>query len=348
MTLNRLCLLVLAAAVWSASVTCSGEESVSIEHSIAAIENGRFHGWPANNGVWQWGDEILVGFTQGDFVLRGGHNIAGREDSLLSRSRDGGQTWKMFDPEGFLDDSNQQFLGYGKTSLTHPIDFQHPGFALRIFATGYHGNDDPRGGFFYSLDRGQTWNGPHALTGLDEQPELADMLLSPRTDYLVQNKDRCLIFISAHDENPRLKRIGCIQTTDGGQSFDFVDWVTPESTEASAIMSQTIQLSEDEFLLAYRRIYVDDAHADEIEVWRSGDGCRNWQVLSTVKVMKTHSNPPALLLLRDGRICCIYGDRDVGEIRGRYSRDDGASWGPEFIIRDDFQALAATRTPKQA
>jgi hypothetical protein len=23
---------------------------------------GRFCGWPANNGVWQWNDEIFVGF----------------------------------------------------------------------------------------------------------------------------------------------------------------------------------------------------------------------------------------------------------------------------------------------
>lgn len=341
MTFKRLCQLALLAATWPVCLTCGGEESVSIEHSIAAIEDGRFHGWPANNGVWQWGDEILVGFTQGDFVLRGGHNIAGRQDSLLSRSRDGGRTWKMFDPEGFLDDENRQFLGHGKTPLPRSVDLQHPGFAFRVFATGYHGNDDPAGGFFYSLDRGQTWHGPHALTGLMDHPEMVDKLLSPRTDYLVQDNDRCLIFISAHNENPKLKRIGCIETTDGGQSFDFVGWVTPESTEASAIMSQTIQLSENDFLLAYRKIYLDDKQADEIEVWRTRDRCKNWQAVSTVKVMKTHSNPPALLLLRDGRVCCVYGDRNVGEIRGRYSRDDGVLWGPEFIVRDDFQALAA-------
>jgi hypothetical protein len=124
-----------------------------LSHGIAAIEQDRFHGWPANNGVWHWGDEILVGFTQGDIEVGPGHNIAGRQDSLLARSTDGGETWTMFDPEGFLDDENEKFAGGGKRSLEERIDFGHDGFAMRVFATGYHGNDDPDGGFYYSYDR---------------------------------------------------------------------------------------------------------------------------------------------------------------------------------------------------
>jgi hypothetical protein len=148
--------------------------------------------------VWQWGDEILVGFTQGDFEVKRGHNIAGRQDSLLTRSLDGGRTWDVSDPEEFLDDDNDQFRGEGKQSLGEPLDLLHDGFALRIFAEGYHGNADPEGGFFYSYDRGRTWQGPYALTGLTDHPELRGHSLSPRTDYLVQSKNECLVFISAH------------------------------------------------------------------------------------------------------------------------------------------------------
>ena len=28
-------------------------------------EEGRFAGWPANHGIWSWGNEILVGFSAG-------------------------------------------------------------------------------------------------------------------------------------------------------------------------------------------------------------------------------------------------------------------------------------------
>ncbi|MCA9040464.1 MAG: exo-alpha-sialidase [Planctomycetaceae bacterium] len=315
------------------------QPSINFEHSIAAIEPGRFHGWPANNGVWQWGNEIVVAYTQGDFIVQGGHNITGRQDTLLSRSKDGGQTWEMYDPEGFLDDDNKQFLGGGKTNLTEPIDFTHPGFALRIFATGYHGNDDPTGGFYYTYNKGQDWNGPYHLTGLLDHPELKGKELNPRTDYLVQNDKHCFIFITARvgEGEEKRSRIGVIESTDGGLTFDFVSWVLPETDDYSGIMSQTVQLSEKEFVLAYRKM--NQGKKSTVETWKSTDGCKSWTCQSTVKVMRTHSNPPALVLLQDGRLCCIYGDRLVGEIRGRYSSDKGETWGPEFIIRDDFHSL---------
>jgi hypothetical protein len=330
-------LLALLAGL-SYSITWSGE-SLSIRHKVVAVEKDRFHGWPANNGVWRWDNEILVAFTQGDFVFRKGHNIGGRQDTLLARSRDGGETWKMFDPEGFLDDDHEEkFQGEGKEPLTEPMDFSNPGFALRIFATGYHGNDDPEGGFFYSNDRGATWNGPHTLTGLSDHPEMKDKVMCPRTDYLILSEKKCFIFVGAQESREAPSRIACIQTDDGGLSFDFVSWVTPANADFRAIMSQTVQTGNNEFVLAYRKIYRSDTTFDTIETYGSKDGAQTWEVLGTVKTMKTSSNPPALVKLQDGRLCCAYGDRHVGEIRARYSADGGATWGPESIVRDDFKA----------
>lgn len=338
MRLNQLLLLSpLVALICGASLEAA--ENLSIRHHVAAIQPDKFLGWPANNGIWQWGDEILVGFTRGNFALRNGHNIDGRQDSLLTRSRDGGQTWEMFDPSGFLDDEHPQYLGAGKTELTKPLDFTHPGFALRIFATGYHGNDDPAGGFFYSMDRGQTWHGPHPLNGLAESPELRNARLSPRTDYLVQSDNRCLLFITADDPAAQRRRVACVETADGGRSFQFLSWVTPVFDDARGTMSQTVQLSEREFLLTYRKIQEGTVEKSSIEACRSTDGGRTWQHLSTVKVMQTNSNPPALVKLQDGRLCCAYGDRRTAEIRARYSHDRGLTWGPEFLIRDDFTPL---------
>ncbi len=341
------CLLCMFFALKDYTPLSCGDEQPEVENTIVAVAKDRFHGWPANNGVWQWGDEILVGFTQGDFLLQPGHNITGRQENLVARSRDGGQTWTMFKPQGFMDDGNQQYLGSGKTNLTHPLDFMDAGFAMRIFAHGYHGNHDPEGGLFYSGNRGQDWTGPHRLHGLATHPELKGQFLSPRTDYLVQGKHECFVFISAHDDNKNLKRLCVIQTTDGGQSFQFVAWVTPKSDDASAIMSQTVQLSEKEFVMAFRKIYLDKKRRAEIETYQSLDGCKTWKPLSIVKVMNVHSNPPALLKLNDGRLCCVYGDRAVGEIQGRYSDNHGRTWGPEFVIRDDFQPIAEDPDSKE-
>ena len=36
-----------------------------MKHIVVAREEGRFLGWPANDGVWSWADEIVVGYTNG-------------------------------------------------------------------------------------------------------------------------------------------------------------------------------------------------------------------------------------------------------------------------------------------
>lgn len=310
----------------------------NIEHRIVAIQQDRFHAWPANNGGWQWENELLVGFTQGDFEVQKGHDIGGRQNTMLTRSLDGGETWTFFDPENLLDDDNPKYLGVGKTGLKQPMEMTHPDFTLRIFSSGYHGNDDPVGGFFYSSDRGKSWNGPHAFTGLLDAPELKGKMIAARTDYIVQDKNHCFIYIATYEEQKGRKRIACIETTDGGLTFDFVSWVTPETNEYSSIMCQTVQVDEHEFVLTYRKIFKDKTKFDTIETYRSTDGCQTWTCLGTLKEMKTHSNPPALVKLQDGRLCCAYGDRYAAEIRARYSHDNGETWGPELVIRDDFQS----------
>ena len=46
-----------------------------MKHVIVYKEVGRYAGWPANYGIWSWGDEIVTGFTLGfhnneaDFTL---------------------------------------------------------------------------------------------------------------------------------------------------------------------------------------------------------------------------------------------------------------------------------------
>ena len=325
-------------------IICGCHQQDEIKHTIAAIEEGKFHGWPANNGIWQWENEILAGYTQGDFSVKAGHNISGIQKSLFSRSLDGGNTWKMFDPDNFLDDENIQWLPQGKKHLEAPLNFNHKGFALRFFATGYHGNDDPEGGFYYSYDRGSTWQGPYYLGGLSNYEELNGKDITARTDYIITGGNELYAYISANPKNDRNNRIACIKTKDGGMSFEFVSWVTPLEEDYNAIMSSTIQLSENKFVLAHRKRYfgVETGIKNTIEALVSEDYCRTWKLLGTVKYFENSSNPPALLGLKDGRLVCIYGDRDNSSMSGKYSNDGGVTWGEEFIIRDNFKDMDST------
>jgi hypothetical protein len=151
----------------------------------------------------------------------------------------------------------------------------------------------------------------------------------------------CFVFITAKENKKiRTSRIACIRTTDGGLSFNFICWVTPPDGNSNAIMPNTVQLSANKFVLTYRNIRVDKSILEStIDAFISNDRCQTWQYLSTIKELKHNSNPPAIVKLLDGRLCCVYGDRDNLTIAGKYSEDDGQTWGEEFIIRDNFKGL---------
>jgi hypothetical protein len=108
-----------------------GQQPQNIQHTIVAKEQGWFHGWPANNGIWIWENEILVGFTRVEYASTSGHNI--KEDapqlSWLARSTDGGHSWTFFDPDNYVGD------GGTKSKLEKSINFKNPGFAMRISST---------------------------------------------------------------------------------------------------------------------------------------------------------------------------------------------------------------------
>ncbi|MEE4195076.1 MAG: exo-alpha-sialidase, partial [Anaerolineae bacterium] len=67
------------------------------QHTVYRIA-GRFAGWPANYGMWHWGNEIVLVFTEGAFKATiHGH---ARDKSqpfktLQARSMDGGITWEI-------------------------------------------------------------------------------------------------------------------------------------------------------------------------------------------------------------------------------------------------------------
>lgn len=77
------------------------------------------------------------------------------------------------------------------------MNFLDSQLVVKVFSQGYHGTNDPVGGFFFSPDRGDTWKGPHAFTGLYDGEGLKNRILSARTAHLPQSESECLFFISA-------------------------------------------------------------------------------------------------------------------------------------------------------
>ena len=82
-------------------LAAAGEPPRVLQQVKVYSEPGRFAGWPANHGIWSWGDEILVGFSRGYDKDNGAdyHIDPDRpEDFLLARSKDGGATWSIEEP----------------------------------------------------------------------------------------------------------------------------------------------------------------------------------------------------------------------------------------------------------
>jgi len=322
------------------------ERDAAIRHVVVCCERGRFAGWPANNGVWQWGDEILVGFYQADYAPKDcSHSVGGNGRSLLARSLDGGETWTVEDPDNFVGDNGETKPSPGNSN------FAAPGFAMRCNG----------GTFFISYDKGRHWQGPYKFPdfGLG-QP------LTSRTDYIVNGKNDCLIFLSAREpmvESVLQDRAFCARTTDGGKSFEFVAWMTGEPVNIRSVMPSTVRTSNTRLVSALRRrIDVPMPGGKKvrncwIDVYESTDNGRSWAFLSKVAdTGSSNGNPPSVARLRDGRLCVTYGYRGVCEayryrrqrqgIRARISADGGRTWGKEIVLRDDARSwdMGYTRT----
>ena len=362
----------IIAALLAVGFANADEVSVKgAKNVVVFAEPVSFAGWPANNGAWTWDDgkEILVGFTKGPYIQTTGHNIAAtNRHNHLARSTDGGMTWATEEPANFVGKSAPPVASPGE------INFEAPGFAMKVMGFRYHGHTDKVGSFFVSDDKGKNWRGPYRFNGLMEDPNLAGTHCTSRTGYLVTGPKSCLIFMSARPRD--FKRVkgqatGTVdggkpsqwvcgndksyvaETTDGGKSFHFVSWIAPlnSSTRAimpanRAVMPAVCRLKDGSIVATVRANRVEfDAKgegymAGHVDAYGSADNGKTWSFLSRVGETggaMQNGNPPALVALKDGRIACAYGDRRTARIKIRLSSDGGKTWGDELVARDGYQ-----------
>ena len=296
----------------SQSAIAAGTALESARHTIVHGGPHIFCGHPASNGIWSWDNEIIVGFSEGKFVEKEGHNIDKNSTrNMLARSLDGGETWKIEDPENYVGDGGET------TGPPGGINFAHTDFAMRI-------NKEPEQ-FFYSYDCGHTWKGPHNFGDLMSQPGLAGKKFTARTDYLVNGPDDCLVFLSAEPGVSGRDFTFTARTTDGGKTFKFVSWIVPPTDPHRGVMPSTVRYSDTKLVTAVRR---RQGHGETcwIDTYVSQDNGNSWSFQSKVgDAGQRNGNPPAMVRMKDGRFCCVYGYRTRKMLVARYSRDQGVT-----------------------
>ncbi len=316
------------------------ELQANVRNGIVFSDPRLFGGWPANYGLWQWDDEVLVSFALCPFIQRSDfHNIDDKayQCEVFARSLDGGNTWTIEEhPEVSIPGRFDEDGRYVKNDSYPPIpkavdcpgniDFGNPDFALRAW----------RSTFFISHDRGHNWQGPYKL------PDFGFQTVSARTNYIVTGPQSCRLFYSVTNVDRKLGehgRIMMVETTDGGKTFQHVAWICADPLEgldnsslpAYAIMPGVLAMPDGVMLSTIRWRIKKDYW---IDLAGSSDGGRTWSKWSDLRI--DNGNPASIVSLGGQRIVMVYGwrNRPFG-LRGRISEDGGRTWSDEYVLRDD-------------
>jgi BNR repeat-like domain len=137
------------------------------------------------------------------------------------------------------------------------------------------------------------------------------------------------MFLTAAKSNRKEGRVICVRTSDGGATWHFVSFVTPEPDDNDyAIMPASVRLDSKTILTAVR-------YRKFIETYLSKDDGKNWERVGR-PAPDTGGNPPSLVKLRDRRLALVYGYRVAPfGLRARISTDQGSTWGDEIVLRED-------------
>lgn len=288
-----------------------------MNHNIVYAEKGVYAGWPANNGAWQWGEELLVGFLRGPYNENAAmHAIDEPFELMQARSLDGGETWSV--------ETTGIPTAVMATWEAPPGDFNLTDYIIRVRGHYDHGGDEVEhgGGFYASKDRGRTWTGPYAFIGLEEQ--FKEHVNTSRTRVLDQ-----MVFLSrGHPDAWGRDETFCAEFHQG--YFQFKGLLP--AGNARCVMPAVARIDEHTIIAATRR-RSSARLGGWIDAFISQNNGRTWKFLAEIGITGSNNgNPPALIA--SGRtLVCAFGNRTDKQIWVSTSGDGGKSWDTR-VLRD--------------
>jgi hypothetical protein len=321
---------------------------MDMARSVVYREPGRFAGWPANYGLWNWGEEVVSIFVSG--WIGDDTGLHPRDKSrpfvpVVARSRDGGRSWNHERFEGSIPTGAETLSGDEHVDpglqigprltdddfvpLTEPIDFDDPETIVLCARTGIVRG--ARSWFYVSRDRARSWSGPHAI------PQFGTLAVAARTDVVPLGGGEALFQLTTGKSDGSEGRILSAWTGDGGRTWEQRSWVG-EEPEGWAIMPSSLVLGDGTILCARRCAGGGDRTERRhwIDLYASTDQGNSWSRLATpVPDAGQGGNPPALVRLNNDRLALVYGSRaEPYGLRCATSDDHGRNWQTEIITDD--------------
>lgn len=305
-------------------------------HVKVYYEKGKYGGWPANWGIWNWEKEILVGFSQADHEDKTKSHTFNKNSSIakFARSLDGGVSWSIEDAyENGITEATVEHNIINKSIparvLNEKIDFTHPDFAITFRMCDMIVGPSS---FYFSYNRGKKWNGAFKLMVDFRDRNPAGIVT--RTDYIIDGKNELTAFFTVGfvEGDKNWREVACVRTTDGGITWNLLSWIGQQGI--NSIMPCSIRLDSKQILSVIRR-----TSPPKMVSFLSNDNGNTWNQLNDPVVVDSSGNPPALLKLKDGRLCLVYGIRKSDTLAGgigiyvAFSSDKGKTWSKPNLLR---------------
>lgn len=321
------------------------------EHGVIYRDDKAFCGWPFICGFWSVGSDYLVAFQKKpanyadpsdinhDEVAKFGPKI------MTIRSTDSGRTWNQ-DSLALLYDLNADQAALfadlpADYSAEPPVDFNDPNALVASGSTPDYFRPHSRAWIRVSTDGGHNWRHPILA------PNVGFPSVSGHASPLVRPDGVHLLFMTVVTEDGWKRRPAVYAAVEGGAFWTFVSFITPPWDDGAAEHDRSLPIRFSAHRYFYPRAIMlpsgrilcslrcqrDPTSVFWTELFASDDGGRTWSFLSRVN---DWGAPGDIVRMSDGRIACVYGYRlPPFGIRARLSEDEGRTWGPELILRDD-------------
>jgi hypothetical protein len=321
-------------------------------HGIVYRNEREFSAWPFLGGLWRTrGGDIVAAFTRNDCDY-GGADAVHHDKLAVSRGRvstirsaDDGATWEAGTVATVFDMATtpDEITAGGAPDYRDeaPLDLRDPDVLMLSGAVPAHFIPTAKPWVSLSGDGGRTWRRPILL------PMGGLWSLSGQGSTCVRADGLGLVALTSVTPDGWVRRPLVYGSADGGRSWQFLSFITPEQDDGSAVSERKGSprfgahryfyprplLLRDGRILCSMRSQRDPTSILWTEMFESEDGGRTWRFLSRVN---DWGAPGDIVEMADGRIVCVYGYRlPPFGIRARVSEDQGRTWGSELILRDD-------------